>query len=277
MRRLLIALALGLLACGAYAGGHTYTNIGDADECSSRQFRFNGNRAFVAEETIEATNLTSLKVVAENSPVKVMGGSARGYSITVCKAAEVAEDLNDIRVTVSGGELRATGPSNRDWTVAYLILAPDRADINVEAHNGPVSFRGLSGSVYARLMNGPVSIDDVDGDVDVVTKNGPVSIDGGSGNIKLRATNGPLSVRLGGASFNGTLDATTQNGPLSVKVPSGYGSGVVIEARGHGPISCHADECGNARGNWWDDDDRPRRFEFGKGPENVHISTVNGP
>jgi hypothetical protein len=277
MRRLLIALTLTLLTTAAYGGHHGNWNIGDGDECSSRHFQFNDRRAFVAEETIEAGNLASLKVAVENSPVTVMGGSSHGYSITVCKAAESADLLDDIHVTVSGGELRATGPDHRDWLVAYRILVPDRANVEVETRNGPVAFRGLNGTVVARLSNGPVSLDDVDGDVDVVTKNGPVSIEGGSGNIKLRATNGPLSVDLDGRSFDGSLDAATQNGPLTVRVPAGYGSRVVVETRGRGPVSCHADECANARGSWWDDDDRPRRLEFGKGVENVHISTVNGP
>ncbi|HEY6212662.1 MAG TPA: hypothetical protein VIW45_10270, partial [Vicinamibacterales bacterium] len=225
MRRLLITVSLVLLATAAY-GEHHYSswNIGDGDDCSGRHFQFGGRRSFTAEETIEAGNLPSLKVSVENSPVSVMGGSSRGYSITVCKAAEAADMLDDIKVTVSGGELRATGPDRGDWVVAYRILAPDRADLNVETHNGPVSFRGVNGTIVARLNNGPVSLDDVDGDVDVLTKNGPVSIEGGSGNIKLRATNGPLSVDLDGRSFSGSLDATTQNGPLSVKVPSGYGS-----------------------------------------------------
>jgi len=280
MRRLLIALALVLLAAGAFAGdhSHSYTSNDDGDDCSGRHFRFNGHRAFVAEETIEAGNLASLKVTSENSPVSVRGGNARGYTITVCKAAELAEDLNDIRVTVTGGELRASGPSNSDWTVSYRIAAPDRANVNVEARNGPVAFRDLNGTLVARLTNGPVSLKDIDGEVDVTTKNGPVSLEGGSGNIKLRATNGPLSVRLGGASFDGTLDATTDNGPLSVRVPRGYGSGVVVEARGRGPLSCSADECaGMRRFLDDDDDDAPRRVELGRGPENVHLSTVNGP
>ena len=279
MRRLLIALTLVLLSAGAYAGDRdrTYTSIGDGDDCTNRSFRFNGQRAFVAEETIEAGNLPSLKVSADSSPVKVIGGNARGYTITVCKAAELAEDLDDIRVTVAGGELRATGPSGGEWAVAYRISAPDHANVDIESRNGPVAFRDLRGNVTARLTNGPVSLDDVDGEFDVSTKNGPVSIDGGAGNIKLRATNGPLSVRLGGTSFNGTLDAATSNGPLTVKVPRSYGSGVVIEVRGRGPISCRAAECANARGWYDDDDDRPRRFEFGRGPETVHVSTVNGP
>lgn len=276
MRRLLIAFALLLPAAGAFAGGHGYSNIGEADECSGRHFRFNGTRAFTTEETIEAGNLASLKVTATNAPVKVVGGSSRGYSITVCKAAEVAEDLDDIRVTLSGGELRATGPANNDWAVAYRILVPDRADVDVQSNNGPVSFREVRGNVSARLQNGPLSLDDVDGSVDVSTKNGPVSIEGASGDYKVRATNGPLSVRLQGSSFDGTLDAQTNNGPLTVELPRGYNSGVVVELRGNGPVSCHAEGCADTRG-WYDDNDRPRRFQLGRGAENVHISTVNGP
>ena len=273
MRRLVIALALVSLTTAVYAGSH-YRD--DGDDCSNRHYRFNDHRAFVAEETIEAGNLRSLKVKSDNAPISVRGGNASGYTITICKAAEFEEDLNSIRVTVDGGELRATGPSDHDWSVSYKIFAPDRADVSVESRNGPVSFRDLNGTLVARLTNGPVSLHDVEGNVDVTTKNGPVNIDGGAGTIKLRATNGPLSVRLGGSSFNGTLDAETNNGPLTVRVPRGYNSGVVVEASGHGPISCHAEGCADSRG-WYDDNERPRRFALGRGAETVHISTVNGP
>ena len=281
MRRLLLALASLLVAGAALAGDHyrhSYSNIGDADECDGRHFRFSDRRAYVAEETIEAGNLASLKVSTENAPVKVVGGNRGGYTILVCKAAEFAEDLDKIHVSVSGGELRADGPSsNHDWIVAYRILAPDRANLDVETRNGPICFRDLKGTVNASVTNGPVSLENVDGEVDVTAKNGPISVDGVSGNIKVRASNGPLSVRLDGNSFNGTLDASTRNGPLSVKVPRGYNTGVIVETNGRGPISCHAEGCGRARSDSWDDDDTPRRIELGNGPENVHISTVNGP
>jgi hypothetical protein len=85
-------------------------------------------------------------------------------------------------------------------------------------------------------------------------------------------------VHLRGASFDGSLDATTKNGPLVVKVPRGFASGVVVEATGRGPVSCHAEACENLRIRPMDvDDDGPRRFSLGQGPETVHVSTVNGP
>jgi len=287
MRRLLIALALVLLATGAFAGNHNWTSIDDdADGCNARNWRFNGNRAFVQQETIEGGRLRSLKVSTKSSPVKFTGGNGAGYTVTVCKAAEVAADLDDIRVTLDGGELRATGPANNDWSVSYHVRTPNGAEIDVDAHNGPVAFRDVQGHVTARLANGPLALDDVSGDFDVSTTNGPISIHGGSGTLKVRATNGPLSVDLDGARFDGTLDATTQNGPLSVEVPDDYGSGVVVEALGRGPISCRAEGCAawRAAARAYDDDDdddsydrRPRKIELGRGATAVRISTVNGP
>jgi hypothetical protein len=110
-----------------------------------------------------------------------------------------------------------------------------------------------------------------------------VSIKGGSGNMKVQASNGPISVSLDGSSWEGgTLEASTRNGPLSVKVPRSFNSGVLVEAEGRGPVSCRAEACegqyrARHRGGWSDDDEIPRRFEFGRGPQVVKLSTVNGP
>lgn len=286
MRRLLIASTLLLLATAAFAGDRnnhdrTFT-IGDPDDCSRSQFRFNGRRAFVSEETIEAGNLRSLNVKTENAPLSVRGGNSRGYTIVVCKAAEFEEDLDKIRVSVDGGELRASGPNDNDWTVYYRVHAPNGGEVHIDAQNGPVSVRDIDATIVARLSNGPLSLNDAAGNIDVETKNGPISIEGGGGTMKVKASNGPLSVRLEGASFNGSLDASTRNGPLSVKVPANYSSGVVVESKGRGPISCRAAGCAEFRRAQFDDEDdyddhRPRVIELGNGPATVRLSTVNGP
>src|SRR5207244_4069771 len=83
-----------------------------------------------------------------------------------------------------------------------------------------------------------------------------------SGTVKLDAQNGPISVKLNGQSWpSGTLEAHAHNGPLSLKLPAGYRSGVVVESDGHGPVSCHAEACRNARRSYDDDDNMPRRIE----------------
>ncbi len=283
MRRLLIALCLLFSAAGAYAGDRYSTNIGDGEDCTGRHFRFDGRRALVEEEVIEAGNLGSLKVATRRSPLTVTGGNRGGYTIVACKAAEDADALRQIRVWVENGELRTSGPEDHDdWAVALRVRAPNGGRIDIDTHNGPVAIRDIDATIVARLRNGPLSLDDVGGDIDVTTVNGPISIHDGSGTMKVRASNGPLSVEFQGDRFNGTLDASTKNGPLSITVPRGYGSGVVVETSGRGPISCRGAGCDRWRATRLNDDDddwhdRPSRIELGTGPTAVRISTVNGP
>jgi hypothetical protein len=281
MRRLMTACALTLIASGAHAGGY-WTNV-DGDECKSRNFGFDGRRAYVVEETIDAPSLRKIDV--RNAPVKVTGGNSRGYTITVCKAAVREADLSRIRVSVEGGTLVTHGPEDDDdWNITYRISAPYGANLDIESRNGPLALQDLdNATLNVRLRNGPLALHDVSGNVDAETQNGPVSIDGGSGNMKVKASNGPVSVTLEGASWEGgTLEATTRNGPLSVKVSRSFASGVLVEAEGRGPVSCRAQACeGQLRRNQrdWDTDDHdlPRRFELGRGPQVVRLSTVNGP
>jgi hypothetical protein len=276
MRNIAIALILALIALPALANGRHEDFRNSAEECSARNVRFSDEPSFVKKEVIEPGNLRSLKVSVTNAPVSVEGGAA-SYSITVCKAAELASDLDAIRVTLEDGELKATGPDDRRWVVMYHLRVPRGADLDLSAKNGPLSIYDVEGTVVARSHNGPLSLRNIDGNVDAETQNGPISISGGSGTMKVTATNGPLSVNLSGGSWNGTLDASTKNGPLSVNVPRDYASGVVVEARGRGPVNCRADGCERFWRNHDDDSDEPRRIELGHGPVNVRLSTVNGP
>jgi hypothetical protein len=288
MRRLVFALALLLIPAAVATARDNLTLNGD--ECYARNFRWNDDAGYVAKETIDGRGLRSIKANVSNAPVTVIGDSSGGYSIDVCKAAARPEDLDAIRVSLDGNELRADGPGHRRWTVLYRIHVPRNAEVEVETKNGPVSFRDVDGKIVAHAQNGPLSLRNVSGDIDARTNNGPISIDGGSGNVKLLAQNGPLSVSLDGNSWlGGTLDASTKNGPLSVILPRGYNSGVVVETSGRGPLSCRAEGCETwreqrRRAAYGDDDDddfvwndRPRRIELGNGRADVHLSTVNGP
>ena len=283
MRRLAIALALVIISTSGASAHENFSIHGE--DCSARNFSWNDNQAFVAKESIDGRGLRSIKANVTHAPVSVIGDSAGGYSIDVCKAAARAEDLSAIRVTLDGDELRATGPDNSRWTVRYWIHVPRNAEVEIDAKNGPVSFRDVDGKVVARASNGPLSLKNVSGNIDATTTNGPISVQGGSGTMKVRASNGPLSVHLDGNSWlGGTLDASTKNGPLSVKIPRGYNSGVVVESSGRGPLSCRAEGCEQWRAVRNDDDDddewhskRARRIELGNGRADVHLSTVNGP
>jgi hypothetical protein len=285
MRRLGIVLGLTLLAGTAYAHSSTHSSTRvsiDGDNCSSRNFTFDDRPGYAEEQVIEAGNLRSLKAAVEHAPISVVGGNASGYTITVCKAAAMQQDLAAIHVSVEGGELKTSGPAGDRWTVSYQIRVPRNADLDLEAENGPISIRDVDGTIVARAQNGPLSLENLSGNVEATTTNGPISVDGGSGTMKLRASNGPLAVTLTGGSWTGgSLDAATKNGPLTLEIPRGYNSGVIVESNGRGPVACRAEGCDrfraerDARGD--DDDDQPRTIELGNGSAAVHLSTVNGP
>jgi DUF4097 and DUF4098 domain-containing protein YvlB len=271
MRRMILLL---LLVPSALLAGDGFST----DDCSERHIRFGDDRTFVREEVVDVGRLSSLRAVSEQSPVSVKGGSA--FAVTVCKAATSEALLDQIRVTLTDGVLRAEGPEGRDWSAGFRITAPDGAAVGVEARNGPVSVRDFEGSLNVRSQNGPLSLKNVGGEVDVVTSNGPISLEGGTGRMKLKASNGPLTIDLSGSGFGGgSLDAETSNGPLTLNLPRGYTSGVLVETGG-GPVSCRMAECERAglseRDGTWGRHER-RTIELGSGARAVRISTVNGP
>jgi DUF4097 and DUF4098 domain-containing protein YvlB len=279
MRHFVLALTLVLIAGVAVAGDHGHDwDSGSEEDCNAHHFRFNDHESVVQREDVAgAASLRSLKVRTTNGPVSVRGG-ASAYGIVVCKAAEDDATLRQIQVSLRGNELVADGPANGRWTVAYRISVPRNADLDLESKNGPLSMKDVDGHVVAHAKNGPISLRNVSGNVDAQTTNGPISLSGGAGNVKAIATNGPVSIHLQGTTWqNGSLEASTSNGPLTVKLPKGYATGVLIETDGNGPVSCNFDGCDDVRTSLRGRGREPRRFELGKGPQNVRLSTSNGP
>lgn len=280
MRRFLIGFSLLVLALPVFAGRHGQNvNIStddDVRDCSDIRVSFDGERANMISEDIPVSGLRSLRVRSEhNGGITVSGWSGSTFSVQACKAVAPESNAASIRAVLSGNELSSDGPDEGRWVLYYIVRAPRGAQLDLESTNGPISIDTVDGTITARVTNGPISLDDSTGRIDIRSTNGPISISGGSGEVKATATNGPLSVKLTGAMWQGNLDASTKNGPLSLRVPRGYRSGVVLEARGHGPINCRAEDCSFKYNSDNDEDDR--RIQLGSGPENVHLSTVNGP
>jgi hypothetical protein len=276
MRSLTLALTLAVATTALAHNSFNYSG----ERCQGRNFRFGDEEAYVQEQVIDAGALRSLKASVSYAPITVQGGSGSNYTIKVCKAAERQSDLAQIHVSVEGGELKVSGPSNRDWTAAYVVSMPRGGSVDVETTNGPIAIRDVDGTIEAHAQNGPLSLKNVRGNVSAETHNGPISVSGSSGTMKVRANNGPLAVVLDGNGWIGDLDAATKNGPLTLNIPRNYGSSVVVETNGRGPVACKAEDCNRNSGSWDTEDGRwntPRKMEFGRGPANVRLSTVNGP
>jgi len=262
--------------------GLTHWGDGPAADCSDLHIRLNDERPTIeSEERIvsrgEAPVLRVREV--ENGGVQVQGWDKDTYSVTACKAAvgsDAARLLAQIKLAVQGGEVSVSGPhsEHNDWTVFLLIRTPRSADIEVTAHNGPVSFYTVDGKITTRATNGPISMKDCSGEADISAQNGPISFSGTSGKLRLHTQNGPITVSLGSNWDGSELVADAVNGPLTLRVPSGFHSSFLVESNGHSPVSCHASICSDARKTW---DDEHRRIEYGSGSPVIRLSTENGP
>ncbi len=267
---------------GEYGRGSTHWGDGPAADCSDLHIRLDGERPTIQSEerTVSKAEAAVLRVhEVENGGVQVQGWDKDVYSVTACKAAvggDAARLLSQIKLAVQGGEVSVSGPhgDREDWTVYLLIRTPRSADIEVTAHNGPVSFYTVDGKVTTRATNGPISMKDCSGEANISAENGPISFSGTSGKLRLHTQNGPISVSLG-ANWDGSeLVADAVNGPLTLRVPSGFRSSFLVESNGHSPVSCHASICADARKTW---DDDHRRIEYGSGSPVIRLSTENGP
>ncbi|HEV8609519.1 MAG TPA: hypothetical protein VGS98_05560 [Thermoanaerobaculia bacterium] len=299
MRRNAVSSIVLMLAFAAATRAHgSSVNISmNADKevrtCGDVRIQFDGRAAQRAEDNFTLPAGTPLSVrLPVNSGIRVTGTNRSDFAVTVCKAADRAEALAAIRVSPEGSGLAFRGPSGDDWTTYLIVEAPKNAELDLEAKNGSIGVRAMAGRVTARTTNGPIGISHTSGEIQANAQNGPISLDdcsgsgearavngpihiaGHAGTYRLSTQNGPISVELDGDRWEGTLDARAVNGPLSLKLSDAYRSGVVVEATGHGPVSCPDSACRSARRTF---DDAGRRIEFGDSEPVVRLSTRNGP
>ena len=253
-----------------------------AADCSDLHVRLHDEKPTTMEfeeRTLTKAEAPVLRVhEMPNGGAQVQGWDKNTYSVTACKFAvgpDTRQLLSQIRLSVQGGDVSVSGPGDHeDWTVHLLIRTPRGADVEVTAHNGPMSFYSVDGKITAHTTNGPISLKDCSGEGDVTAQNGPISFSGTSGKLRLHTQNGPITVALGSGWSGSELVADAVNGPLTLRVPSGFQSSFLVESNGHSPISCQASICADARKTW---DDEHRRIEYGSGSPVIRLSTENGP
>jgi hypothetical protein len=280
------ALLLALSSVPVFAGEHGHSMShhggGNATSCEDMNVNFDDREMYKATEQFTLPAGLLDVTAARNGGVSLLRGDGNQYEVQVCKfvaadnESEGKQLLSQVVAEKGSGKLSVRGPEgDHDWVASLIIRVPAGSSMNVEAHNGPLSARDLSGTFNLNTVNGPISVKNVTGKVSARAKNGPIAFAGDGGDLTLDTQNGPISIELKNQSWqNGKLDASAHNGPISLQLPKGYQSGVVLTSKGHSPMSCRADACSEARKTWDDDE---KRIEFGSSSPVIRISTVNGP
>ena len=160
--------------------GSKHWHEGSAQTCADLDIRLRDNEtpAMESEEqTLTKAQAPVLRIKQmPNGGAQVQGWDKETYSVTACKFAvgsTTRQLLSQIRMSVQSGEVSVSGPSSQsdEWTVYLLVRTPRGADVEVTAHNGPISFHGVDGKITARATNGPISLKDCSGEADVSAQN----------------------------------------------------------------------------------------------------------
>ncbi len=212
-----IVSVVSLLACAAAPLAAQRARDGDGwVSCRDRDWGDDSRAHFceIRNTGFKAPGGTISVDPGENGGVRFTGWDRDSVAVTakIQTYAESDSDARDlaqqVRITTSGGTIRAEGPGYRrhtSWSVSFDVQLPHRSDLEAETVNGPIAVAEVTGRMELRAQNGPLHLDAVGGDVHA------------------RTVNGPLVVTLEGAHWDGTgLDSETQNGPVVLTLPQGY-------------------------------------------------------
>jgi hypothetical protein len=199
-----------------------------------------------------------------NGGILVRGSNRRDIEIhariqtTAESASEASAMADDVTIDARGTTISAAGPDtgNREWwSVTFVVYVPASSDLDLVAHNGPVSITDVEGRIEAHTQNGPLTLRQVAGD------------------ITARTQNGPLSVELSGTTWRGQgLDAETQNGPVRLTIPEGF-SARLQTGTVNGPFTTDVPLMVTSLGR------RSQRIDttLGQGGPMIRAVTTNGP
>ncbi len=204
----LTALIIGIGAASAFGSTKGFcdnNNWSNGDNVSFRELR---------EMTAPAGGTITVDG-RQNGGISVRGENRSDVLIRACvqtwaKSDDAAKSIaSSIRINTSGTIQAENSSGEKNWSVSYEISVPRSSNVDLTAHNGGLSVKGVDGSINFETMNGGVNLDGV------------------AGTVKGRTTNGGVNVRLVGSSWKGTgLDVQTTNGGVNISVPEGFAANV---------------------------------------------------
>jgi hypothetical protein len=171
------------------------------------------------QQVFPAEGVRLVDVGVRNGTIEVRGAETSEISLT----AEIDHGLRRTshRAAVEGDVLRvrASCPAFGTWCkVDYRLVVPARVAVSVDANNGRLIVRDVTGTVRADGDNGSIELARLSGHVDVSTDNGRVQSSAlASEQVVARTRNG--QVRLEFAQPPLRVDADSDNGRVDVVLP----------------------------------------------------------
>jgi DUF4097 and DUF4098 domain-containing protein YvlB len=176
---------------------------------------------------------STLVAVTHNGSITANGADVSDCSLiatitararTEEEALELAEKV-EVRLESVGDRLvvkieKPTALINKSLGVSLDVTLPDRANLELETHNGPVSATDIRGDVRAVTHNGKISTMRVSGSTVLETHNGLISVSSTCGNAKFKTHNGSVKVYYDESSEPvNDISIITHNGSIELAAP----------------------------------------------------------
>ncbi len=174
----------------------------------------------VETSTYASADVIRLEVSSDNGSVTVVAGSGDSVSVRT----EISEGIGATETTeqLSSGVLQLRGDCpafGSIWcSVDYIIEMPAERAVEIDADNGAVVVRGLTGDVDVDNDNGVIELDDLGGNITVTNDNGGIFGTDLTSSV-VRAANGNGSIALSFRAAPMSLTVTNSNGSIDVEVP----------------------------------------------------------
>src|SRR5919197_5635936 len=165
-----LSVAWLITPAGTHAARNRNFNIdvqGDAETCADLRVRSNGGGQIAQANESFSLRQSEAPILelnaADHGHIRVRGWDRGEYSVETCKIAvaettAVADQMaRSISVSRSAGRFAFNGPTtdSGDWMVYFIVHAPKNATLDLEAKNGPIAVRDMTGTMKLRAVNGP--------------------------------------------------------------------------------------------------------------------------
>lgn len=176
-------------------------------------------------DSFDVTGLVDLNIQTSNGYVIVESADVTTVDVkaiikSYADSLETAQErVNQIAVTMTqtGNTLEfeyRSGdypPTVRNHTsVAFEVVVPVLADVDIDTSNGDVIVRGIEGEMLLDTSNGSIDVRDATGLVNADTSNGRVDVERFVGTLVVETSNGAIDIEDVEASVN----ARTSNGRI---------------------------------------------------------------
>lgn len=230
MRNLLVVLALFAFAMPSQAayerqiiGGeqdHSLAEVGDCEHFFKTTFTSFPSEATEQEQSefrLQTDDVLRVTASGEGG-VSVRGWNKPHARLIVCRTA-VAQTktharrvLDSVTVSHRAGEIATHGPAindNQAWWANLILYVPRRTALELQAGNGGIAMRNLSGNVNAHATSGGISVATSSGTFQIKTESGGITLDRVTGRVNALSRDGAIAFKAPKTAAVRSIEART--------------------------------------------------------------------